>query len=135
MLYFHIIIVVTFWLFHWSLYKMLLILLRNSAFFPVNIAIRFTWFCDIILLSKRFFRKNIWIWKIHFKNLCWTYVWPDLYLFGHNKGANNIYFKACPFATSLMHVKHSMHNFFLWHLLSGTLESRKRKKKRKHQIE
>ena len=70
MLYFLLVIVLTFWSFHWSVYKMLLILLRNSAFFPVKIFILFPWFCDIILLSKRFFRKKrIWVCKIHFKKL------------------------------------------------------------------
>ena len=58
MLYFLILIVLTFWSFHWSLYKML-ILLRNSAFFPVKTFILFTWVFDIILLSKRFLRKKI----------------------------------------------------------------------------
>ena len=70
MFYFLLLIVLTFWSFHWSVYKMLLILLRNSAFFPVKIFILFPWFCDIILLSKRFFRKKrIWVCKIHFKKL------------------------------------------------------------------
>ena len=33
------------------------------------------------------------------------------------------------YATTLMHVKNSMHYFCLWYLLSGTLEQRKWKKK------
>ena len=38
-------------------------------------------------------------------------------------------------ATSLMHIKNSMCHFFLWYLLSGTLEWIKLKEKQKHQVE
>ena len=37
-------------------------------------------------------------------------------------------------ATSLMCVKNSMHDFYLWHLLYGTLERIKWKKEQKHQL-
>ena len=37
-------------------------------------------------------------------------------------------------ATSLMHVKNSMHYFCFRHLSSGTLEQRKWKNEQKHQI-
>ena len=37
--------------------------------------------------------------------------------------------------TSLMCVKNSTHHFYLWHLLSGTLEWKKWNKGQKHQIE
>ena len=88
---------------YWSLFKMLLILLRNSAFFPVKIFFVFTWFFGIILLSKQFFWKNnFWFGCSILKNFCWTYVWPDLNHIWHlDRLVKNIYFKAWLYSTSL----------------------------------
>ena len=69
-----------FWSFYWSRYKMLSIHLRNSAFFPVKIFILFTWFLDIIFLSKRFFRKEIILGlEGSFQKFVSEIVRPDLY--------------------------------------------------------
>ena len=66
---------------------MLLILLRNSGFFTVKIVLLFTWYFHI--------KKMFWVWKIHFKNLCRTYVRLDLHPIGHlHRLLNKIYFKA-----------------------------------------
>ena len=75
---------------------MFLILLRNSVFFPVKIFLLFTWFFDIILLSKRF------LWKHNFrfglsivKKFYRRYLRPDLHCIEHLGGqVKNIYFKA-----------------------------------------
>ena len=64
--------------------SLLLILLRNSAFFSVKIFLLFTWFFDIILLSKRFFWKNNFEFgRSILKILCRTYVRPDLHHIEH----------------------------------------------------
>ena len=75
---------------------MLLVLLRNSAFFSVKIFLIFTWFSDIILLSKQFFWKNNFgfRWSI-LKLLCRQYVRLDLLHIGHlDRQVKIIYFKA-----------------------------------------
>ena len=68
---------------------MLLVLLRNSAFFSVKIFLIFIWFSAIILLSKQFFWKNNFGFRWSILKLL------DLLHIGHlDRRVKIIYFKA-----------------------------------------